>query len=58
MCIRDRLKEILILDYGRQNNFNLIVNGQPLDVENIKGESFSETYTIPGVCLLYTSRCV
>lgn len=45
----EKLKEILILDYGRQNNFNLIVNGQPLDVENIKGESFSETYTIPGV---------
>jgi hypothetical protein len=45
----EKLKGILILDYGRQNNFNLIVNGKPLDVENIQGDSFSETFNIPGV---------
>jgi hypothetical protein len=45
----EKLKEILILDYGRQNNFNVIVNEKPLDVENIRGETFSETFNIPGV---------
>jgi Histidine kinase-, DNA gyrase B-, and HSP90-like ATPase len=45
----EKLKEILILDYGRQNNFNVIVNGKSLDVENIRGESFSDTFDIPGV---------
>jgi hypothetical protein len=45
----EKLKEILILDYGRQNNFNVVVNGKSLDVENIRGESFVDIYNIPGV---------
>lgn len=45
----EKLKEILILDYGRQNDFNVIVNEKSLDVENIRGDSFTEKINIPGV---------
>ncbi len=45
----EKLKQILVLEYGRQNDFKIIVNGQPTTAENIPGQTFNETINIPGV---------
>ena len=37
-----KLKEILFLEYGRQAHFNITVNEEPLDVEDLPGETFVE----------------
>ena len=37
-----KLKEILFLEYGRQAHFNITVNEEPLDVEDLPGETFIE----------------
>ncbi|SET05758.1 Shedu anti-phage system protein SduA domain-containing protein [Hymenobacter actinosclerus] len=36
----DKLKLILIMEYGRQDNFNIYVNNEKLDVTDVKGKSF------------------
>ncbi|MEM7038803.1 MAG: ATP-binding protein, partial [Bacteroidota bacterium] len=36
------LRQILFLEYGRQHNFQILVNGEQLDVEDLPGETFSE----------------
>ncbi|NUM76932.1 ATP-binding protein [candidate division KSB1 bacterium] len=38
----DRLKQLLILDYGRKPDFKAYVNGEIIDIEDIPGESFAE----------------
>jgi hypothetical protein len=38
----DRLKQLLILEYGRKNDFKIFVNGDQLDIDDIPGETFSE----------------
>lgn len=43
----EKLKQILIIEYGRQDDFNIFVDGQPLDVSDIPGETFIETFTLP-----------
>lgn len=43
----EKLKQILIIEYGRQDDFNIFVDGQPLDVSDIPGETFVETFTLP-----------
>lgn len=45
----EKLKQILIIEYGRQDDFNIFVDGQPLDVSDIPGETYSETFTLPGL---------
>lgn len=37
----ERLKQILILEYGRQNGFNIFVNNVAIDVEDIPGQTFT-----------------
>ncbi|RSK48931.1 Shedu anti-phage system protein SduA domain-containing protein [Hymenobacter rigui] len=36
----ERLKLILIMEYGRQDHFNIYVNNERLDVTDVKGQSF------------------
>lgn len=38
----NRLRQILFLEYGRQANFRIYVNEEPLDVEDLPGETFHE----------------
>ena len=45
----DRLKPLLMLDYGRQSDFALFVNGEPVGVDDIPGESFSEEAELPSL---------
>ncbi len=45
----ERLKQILVLEYGRQNDFKIFVNGEQIDVENIPGNTIVETIHIPDV---------
>ncbi len=45
----EKLKQILVLEYGRQNDFRIMVNGQPTTAENIPGQTFNESINIPGV---------
>jgi hypothetical protein len=44
-----RLKPLLMLEYGRQPDFNLIVNGETVGVEDIPGKAFEHQETLPGV---------
>lgn len=37
------LKQILFLEYGRQQNFTIYVNEEALDVEDLPGETFEES---------------
>jgi len=39
----NKLKQILFLEYGRQTNFTIYVNEEQLDVEDLPGETFSES---------------
>jgi hypothetical protein len=43
----EKLKQILIIEYGRQDDFNIFVDGQPLDVTDIPGETITETVILP-----------
>ncbi len=45
----DRLRELLILEYGRQSDFRIYVNGDLVDMEDIPGESFSFAEEVSGV---------
>lgn len=44
----DKLKQLLILDYGRKPEFKIFVNGEIIDIEDIPGENFSEKTDISG----------
>lgn len=45
----DRLRPILMLEYGRQDDFALIVNGDAVGVEDVPGESFEYVDDLPGL---------
>ncbi len=45
----NKLKQILFLEYGRQANFNIFVNEEPLDVEDLPGETITETSDLKDV---------
>jgi len=45
----ERLKEIPVLDYGRQPDFEVSVNGQTLDVGDVPGEEHSNIISVEGV---------
>lgn len=38
-----RLKQVLIADYGREEGFSIVINGKPLDVDDLQGE-YKEEY--------------
>jgi hypothetical protein len=39
----ERLRPILMLEYGRQEDFTVVVNGEQIGVEDIPGETFEHT---------------
>lgn len=45
----DRLKRLLVLDYGRQDRFAITVNGESIGIDDIPGETFSAEADLPGV---------
>lgn len=45
----DKLKQILVVEYGREPEFKIYVNGALLDIEDIPGQSFSEEIELPDV---------
>lgn len=45
----DRLKALLMLEYGRHADFDIAVNGEAIGVEDITGESFSHQAQLDGV---------
>jgi len=45
----ERLKQLLMLDYGRETDFTILVNDQPLGVADISGESFTKENHLPDV---------
>jgi hypothetical protein len=45
----ERLKQLLMLDFGRETGFTILVNDQPLGVADISGESFIKEDDLPDV---------
>lgn len=45
----NRLKQILFLEYGRQPKFNIFVNEEPLDVEDLPGDTITESSDLKDV---------
>lgn len=43
----DALRQLLVLEYGREANFQIIVNGQPLAHEDIPGRHFATEIELP-----------
>ena len=43
----DRLKEILIRDYGREIDFDITINGENIGVLDLQGKSYSEKIELP-----------
>ena len=45
----EKLKQMLILEYGRQQDFVITVNGDAIGIEDIPGETVEERVVLPGV---------
>lgn len=45
----DRLRLMLILEYGRESQFTIHVNGEKLDVSDVKGKAFNDSAVVPGL---------
>jgi hypothetical protein len=43
----ERLKEILIRDYGREMDFDITINGEDIGVLDLQGKSYSERIELP-----------
>jgi hypothetical protein len=43
----ERLKEILIRDYGREMDFDITINGENIGVLDLQGKSYSERIELP-----------
>ncbi len=44
----ERMKQILVWDYGRENDFEISINGETIGVLDLQGKSYSEEITIDG----------
>jgi len=44
----DVMRQLLMLEYGRETDFSIYVNDQLLSMEDLPGESFSEEIELPG----------
>jgi len=44
----DRLKEMLMRDFGREIDFNIKINDEPIGVLDLIGKSYSKSITLPG----------
>ncbi len=45
----ESMRQLLMRDYGREADFAIVVNGQPLSIEDIPGETVTATLDVPGV---------
>lgn len=45
----DKLRSILLLDYGRTADFKILVNGQEMTLKDIPGEHFDISHSLPEV---------
>ena len=45
----EKLKQILVFEYGRQEDFAIIVNGEPITIDDIPGKVVEEKIDLPGV---------
>lgn len=45
----EKMKQLLVVEYDRKEAFHLVVNGEAVTIEDIPGETFEETVTLPGV---------
>jgi hypothetical protein len=45
----ERLKQLLMLDYGRETDFTILVNNQALGVADVSGESFTREDDLPNL---------
>ncbi|WNG20953.1 ATP-binding protein [Cystobacter fuscus] len=45
----ERLRELLVLEYGRSSDFLIRVNGEQLAIEDIPGEPFTEIVQLPSL---------
>lgn len=43
----DRLRQELIMEYGRQKDFKIIINGKPLGIDDLEGEFTEVQGTFP-----------
>lgn len=41
------LKQLLLAEYGREEDFNIVINGKPLGVDDLQGEYKEENITLP-----------
>ena len=48
----DSMRQLLMLEYGRETGFFIYVNGQLLSMEDLPGESFSENVELPDVGII------
>jgi Histidine kinase-, DNA gyrase B-, and HSP90-like ATPase/VRR-NUC domain len=46
--VADKLRALLYYEYGRSTGFNIIVNGAPLDVGDMLGETIEDTCKLDG----------
>lgn len=45
----DKLRQLLMMEYGREEDFTIYVNGDPLEVEDIPGANFDDEEDLPGI---------
>jgi hypothetical protein len=43
-----KLRQLLVLEYGRERNFTISVNGEPLAHEDLPGQQFTQTIKLEG----------
>lgn len=44
----DKLRQLLVLEYGRQTDFTISVNGEQIAIDDIPGETLEEKAVLPG----------
>lgn len=42
-----QLRQLLLAEYGREENFNIVINGKLLDVDDLQGEYKEESLVLP-----------
>ncbi|MFK2876400.1 ATP-binding protein [Rhodanobacter hydrolyticus] len=45
----DKLRQVLLQEYGRQDDFAIFVNGKRLDIDDVRGSYNEEVETLPSV---------
>lgn len=50
-----QLKQLLLAEYGREEDFNIVINGKPLGVDDLQGQYKEENIVLPSIA--GTLRC-